>query len=384
VWTRHVIGGRIPPLLLAGASAVPTSFPIEPPVEPMLAKLADELPRGPFLYEPKWDGFRAIVFRSGGNVYIQSRDLRPLDRYFPELHAALIRELPDGLVVDGEIVIVTPHGLDFDRLQLRLHPAASRVAKLSSETPASFVAFDLLAIDGRDVRNEPQAARRSQLERAVSGAKRPIHLTPMTRDPGVAAEWLGRFEGAGLDGVIAKPEDGAYEPGKRAMIKIKHARTADCVVAGFRWHKEGKDERVGSLLLGLYDSTARLHHVGVTSSFTMAKRAELTKELAPLRTNALEHHPWRDWAEADARGGTRMPGGQSRWSAGKDLSWEPLRIERVCEVKYDHMQGDRFRHAATFLRWRADKPPADCRYDQLEVTTPYELENVFGSGSSGS
>jgi ATP-dependent DNA ligase len=360
---------------------VPTSlFPIVPPVEPMLAKLADELPRGPFLYEPKWDGFRAIVFRGGGDVYIQSRDLRPLDRYFPELHAALIRELPDGSVIDGEIVIVTPRGLDFDQLQLRLHPAASRVAKLASETPASFVAFDLLAADGRDVRTEPQAVRRTLLERAVSRVKRPIHLTPMTRDPAIAAQWLARFEGAGLDGVIAKPEDGVYEPGKRAMIKIKHARTADCVVAGFRWHKDGKDERIGSLLLGLYDTSGRLHHVGVTSSFTMATRRELTKELAPLRESALEHHPWRDWAEADAHGGTRMPGGQSRWSAGKDLSWEPLRIERVCEVKYDHMQGDRFRHAAIFLRWRADKRPEDCRYDQLEVTTPYELEKVFGGG----
>jgi ATP-dependent DNA ligase len=360
---------------------VPTSlFPIVPPVEPMLAKLADELPRGPFLYEPKWDGFRAIVFRGGGDVYIQSRDLRPLDRYFPELHAALIRELPDGSVIDGEIVIVTPRGLDFDQLQLRLHPAASRVAKLANETPASFVAFDLLATDGRDVRTEPQAVRRSLLERAVSRVKRPIHLTPMTRDPAIAAQWLARFEGAGLDGVIAKPEDGVYEPGKRAMIKIKHARTADCVVAGFRWHKDGKDERIGSLLLGLYDTAGRLHHVGVTSSFTMATRRELTKELAPFRENALEHHPWRDWAEPDAHGGTRMPGGQSRWSAGKDLSWEPLRIERVCEVKYDHMQGDRFRHAAIFLRWRADKRPEDCRYDQLEVTTPYELEKVFGGG----
>jgi ATP-dependent DNA ligase len=360
------------------------SFAIDPPVEPMLAKLAVELPRGPFLYEPKWDGFRAIVFRAGDDVYIQSRDLRPLDRYFPELHAALIHELPDGSVVDGEIVIVTPHGLDFDLLQLRLHPAASRVAKLSSATPASFVAFDVLAAAGRDVRHEPQAIRRSLLERVTARAQPPIHLTPMTRDPAVASEWLSRFEGAGLDGVIAKPEEGIYEPGKRAMIKIKHARTADCVVAGFRWHKDGRNERVGSLLLGLYDDSGRLHHVGVTSSFTMAARRELTQELAPLRTHALDDHPWRDWAEEDAHGATRMPGGQSRWSAGKDLSWEPLRIERACEVKYDHMQGDRFRHAAIFLRWRPDKAPKDCRYDQLEVTTPYELEKVFGSGSSGS
>jgi ATP-dependent DNA ligase len=330
------------------------------------------------LYEPKWDGFRAIVFRGESDVFIQSRDLRPLDRYFPELNAVLLDNLPAGCVVDGEIVIVTPHGLDFDALQLRLHPAASRVAKLSKETPASFVAFDVLASGGRDVRSEPQVERRVRLERLLADAKPPIHLTPMTRDPAVAAEWLSRFEGAGLDGVIVKPEHGVYEPGKRSMIKVKHARTADCVVAGFRWHKNGRNEMIGSLLLGLYDDRGRLHHVGVTSSFTMDTRRELARELAPLREHALDEHPWRDWAEADG-GGTRMPGGQSRWSAGKDLSWEPLRIERVCEVKYDHMQGDRFRHAAVLQRWRPDKPPRDCRYDQLEVTTPYELEKVFGS-----
>jgi ATP-dependent DNA ligase len=346
----------------------------------MLAKLAEELPAGgDLLYEPKWDGFRAIVFRGGGDVFIQSRDLRPLDRYFPELHETFLTAVPDGCVVDGEIVIATPRGLDFDTLQLRLHPAASRVAKLAKETPASFVAFDLLAVGGRDVRDAPQHERRSLLERTFAGAHPPIHLTPMTRDPAVAAEWLQRFEGAGLDGVIAKPVDGRYEPGKRAMIKVKHARTADCVVAGFRWHKTG-DDRVGSLLLGLYDDRGRLQHVGVTSAFTMAMRKELAIELAPLRTNALQEHPWRDWAEAGAGAMGRMPGAQSRWSAGKDLSWEPLRIERVCEVKYDHLQGDRFRHAAIFLRWRPDKPPAACRYDQLEVTTAYELEKVFGAG----
>ena len=358
---------------------MPSTYAIEPPIEPMLAKLAEELPTAAgFLYEPKWDGFRAIVFRGESDVFIQSRDLRPLDRYFPELHAVLLDNLTGGCVVDGEIVIVTPHGLDFDALQLRLHPAASRVAKLSKETPASFVAFDLLASGGRDVRNAPQAERRALLERLLAAAKPPVHLTPMTRDPAVAAEWLSRFEGAGLDGVIAKPESGVYEPGKRSMIKVKHVRTADCVVAGFRWHKNGKNEMVGSLLLGLYDERGRLHHVGVTSSFTMDARRELARELAPLREHALDEHPWRDWAEAGGDG-TRMPGGQSRWSAGKDLSWEPLRIERVCEVKYDHMQGDRFRHAAVFQRWRPDKPPRDCRYDQLEVTTPYELEKVFGS-----
>ena len=348
----------------------------------MLAKLTEELPAdgGAFLFEPKWDGFRAIVFRAGGDVYIQSRDLKPLDRYFPELHDLFLARLPDGCVVDGEIVIATPDGLDFNALQMRLHPAASRVAKLARECPAAFVAFDLLAAGGEDLRESPQAERRARLERLLADVGDPIHLTPMTRDRAVAVEWLRRFEGAGLDGVMAKPATGTYQPGKRAMLKIKHARTADCVVAGFRWHKTGPGELVGSLLLGLYDDKERLHHVGVTSSFTMATRRALAQELAPLREQALEGHPWREWVEAQAAmSGTRMPGGQSRWSAGKDLSWEPLRIERVCEVKYDHMQGDRFRHAAVFERWRPDKQPRDCRYDQLEVTTPYELAKVFGA-----
>jgi ATP-dependent DNA ligase len=359
-----------------------STFAIAPPVEPMLAKLTEELPApGGFLYEPKWDGFRALVFRGGSEVLIQSRDLRPLDRYFPELHELFLDELPDGCVMDGEIVIVTPAGLDFDALQMRLHPAASRAAKLAKETPASFVAFDLLAVDGRDLRAAPQHERRALLERTLANAQPPIHLTPMTRDRTVAVEWLARFEGAGLDGVIAKPADGTYEPGKRAMIKVKHARTADCAVAGFRWHKSGTDA-VGSLLLGLYDERGALHHVGVTSSFTMAMRRQLVQELAPLRRNALEGHPWREWAEIGASEMARMPGGQSRWSAGKDLSWEPLRVERVCEVKYDHMQGPRFRHGAVFLRWRPDKRPTDCRYDQLEVTTPYELEKVFSTSGS--
>jgi ATP-dependent DNA ligase len=356
-----------------------TTFAIEPPVEPMLAKLAEELPTGrDFLYEPKWDGFRAIVFRSRSDVFIQSRDLRPLDRYFPELHDLFLRALPAGCVIDGEIVIATRKGLDFDALQLRLHPAASRVEKLAKETPAGFVAFDVLAADGADIRDVPQHQRRAVLERLLADVEPPIHLTPMTRDAAVAREWLNQFEGAGLDGVIVKPADETYQPGKRAMIKVKHARTADCVVAGFRWHKSGKDA-VGSLLLGLYDDGGALQHVGVTSSFTMAMRRQLVHELDPLRADALSDHPWRHWAEADASRTGRMPGGQSRWSAGKDLSWEPLRVERVCEVKYDHLQGDRFRHAAVFLRWRPDKRPSDCRYDQLEVTTPYELEKVFGA-----
>jgi ATP-dependent DNA ligase len=357
------------------------TFPVPPPIEPMLARPADALPTaGDFLFEPKWDGFRAIVYRGASDVYIQSRDLRPLDRYFPELHEAFAAQLPAGCVLDGEIVIRTPQGLDFDALQLRLHPAASRVAKLANETPASFVAFDLLAESGRARMATPQQERRALLERLLARIHPPIYLTPITRERAVAMRWLKEFEGAGLDGVIAKPAGAPYQPGKRAMIKVKHARTADCVVAGFRWHKMGKDV-IGSLLLGLYDDGGRLQHVGVTSSFTMAMRRQLAVELAPLRRNALQAHPWREWAEVDAEL-ARMPGGQSRWSAGKDLSWEPLRIERVCEVKYDHLQGDRFRHAATFLRWRPDKQPRDCGYDQLEVTQPYDLEKVFSSGST--
>ena len=346
----------------------------------MLAKLADALPpQGDYLYEPKWDGFRALVFRGGDKLFIQSRDSRPLDRYFPELHA-LLAALPSGCVLDGEIVIATAKGLDFDALQLRLHPAESRVAKLAKETPSSFVAFDALAVGGRSLMLAPQAERRSALEKLLATSQRPLHLTPMTRDRGQAEHWLKHFEGAGLDGVIAKSAAQPYQPGRRAMIKVKHARTAECVVAGFRWYKSGH-EAVGSLLLGLYDGAGVLQHVGITSSFTMATRKALVKELAPLRKDAMPEHPWRDWAEADT---SRMPGGHSRWSAGKDLSWEPLRIERVCEVKYDHLQGARFRHAAIFLRWRPDKSPEDCRYDQLEVTRPYELAKVFSPGSSGS
>lgn len=350
----------------------------------MLAKLTEALPTtGHFLYEPKWDGFRAIVFRGAGDdLYIQSRDLRPLDRYFPELHAALVAALPPRCVVDGEIVIATAHGLDFDALQLRLHPAASRVARLAKESPSSFVAFDLLAADGDDLRGLPQSARRLRLEQLLAHVSAPVHVTPMTRDVALAADWLKRFEGAGLDGVMAKPESELYRPGKRAMFKIKHARTADCVVAGFRWHARGPGELVGSLLLGLFDEGGRLQHVGVTSAFTTAARRDLARELEPLRRQALEGHPWREWATLGSMA-SRMPGAQSRWSAGKDLSWEPLRPERVCEVKYDHMQGDRFRHATIFQRWRPDKAPADCRYDQLEVTAPFELTKVFGASGQG-
>ena len=354
------------------------AYPIEPPVEPMLAKLADTVPiGGGYLFEPKWDGFRALVFRGGeGEVYIQSRDEKPLDRYFPELHALFAERLPDGCILDGEIVMPTDRGLDFDKLQMRLHPAASRVKKLAVESPASFVAFDLLALEGKSLVAQPQAERRAHLEVLLGEVQPPLHLTPLTDDPEVAQTWLERYEGAGLDGVIAKLKGATYQPGKRAMLKIKHARTAECVVAGLRLHKSG-DDALGSLLLGLYDDEGTLHHVGVTSSFTMARRKALLVELAPLREGALATHPWKGWAkESESQ---RMPGGKSRWSGDKDLSWIPLRIERVAEVKYDHLQGARFRHATTFLRWRDDKQPKDCRYDQLEVVTPYELAKIFGA-----
>jgi len=362
-------------------------LPFEPPLSPMLAKASDTIPEsGDWLYEPKWDGFRAIVFRDGDEMLLQSRDLKPLDRYFPELAAPLRANVPDRCVLDGEIVITGPGGLEFEALLLRIHPAASRVAMLAGESPASFVAWDLLALGAEDLRSRPQQERRSLLEKELAGAAPPIHLTPATRDPVIARDWFSRFEGAGLDGVIAKPADAVYQPGKRAMLKIKHARTADCVVAGFRWHKNGPGTHVGSLLLGLNDDTGRLHHVGITSSFTWDRRAALVQELAPLRTDAREGHPWGAWAQwaeagsADASG-QRMPGATSRWNRGKDLSWEPLRIERVCEVAYDHLQGDRFRHATTFKRWRDDRRPPSCRYDQLEVTPPFELQRIFGSGA---
>jgi ATP-dependent DNA ligase len=356
-------------------------LPVMPPIEPMLARPAERIPTGDgWLYEPKWDGFRALVFRDGDEVYIQSRDLRPFDRYFPELAAPLRENLPPRCVLDGEIVIPGPHGLEFEALLLRIHPAASRVAMLARESPAAFVAWDLLALDDEDLQGRTQQDRRTALEAALAAVRPPVHLTPATTDPAVAAEWFEKFEGAGLDGVVAKPLEATYQPGKRAMTKIKHARTADCVVAGFRWHKNGPGTLVGSLLLGLYDDEGRLQHVGVTASFTMARRATLLTELEPLRGNALEGHPWRVWAEwegMDPASGRRMPGATSRWNRGKDLSWQPLRIERVCEVAYDHLQGSRFRHGTTFLRWRPDKRPEACRYDQLEETAPYELERIF-------
>jgi ATP-dependent DNA ligase len=348
----------------------------------MLAKVASAVPAGDFLYEPKWDGFRAIVFRIGGKVSIQSRELKPLDRYFPELLEALAKSLPSGCIVDGEIVVAgrtsAGWGLDFDALQQRIHPAESRIARLAKETPAAFIAFDLLAAGGKSTMALPQAERRERLEKLLGSVGAPTYLTPMTRDHGMATDWLARFEGAGLDGVVAKPADAPYQPGKRAMFKIKHVRTADCVVAGFRWYKDAQ-EAVGSLLLGLYDDKGVLQHIGITSSFTMEIRRQLAAELAPLREGAAENHPWRDWGAAVSGDAQRMPGARSRWSGSKDLSWEPLRPERVCEVKYDHLQGNRFRHATTFVRWRDDKSAHNCRYDQLEVTPAFELGKVLGA-----
>jgi ATP-dependent DNA ligase len=352
------------------------TLPVRPPVLPMLAKLARELPPpGKVLYEPKWDGFRAIVFRDGDEVEIGSRNTKPLTRYFPELLDPLRASLPERAVVDGEIVIAGDGGLDFDALQQRIHPAASRINLLAGETPASFVAFDLLALGDDDLRPRPFSERRALLEQALRAAVPPIHLTPATRDRDLASDWFTRFEGAGLDGVVVKPLDLPYKEDQRAMVKVKHERTADCVLAGFRWHKNGPV--VGSLLLGLYDESDTLHHVGVIGAFPAARRKELVDEIAPYRCEFGEH-PWGAWFEHDPKA-VRPPGAVSRWNAAKDLSFEPLRPELVVEVFYEHLQGMRFRHAARFVRWRPDRDPASCTYDQLEAPTPEELATVFGS-----
>jgi ATP-dependent DNA ligase len=327
-----------------------------------------------------------VIFRDGDEVEIGSRKERPMTRYFPEVVEAVRARFPPRAVIDGEIVIAGDGGLDFWALQQRIHPAASRVERLAGETPASFVAFDLLALGDRDLTDEPFDERRRLLEEVVAtvddgpqGSDRSrVHVTPITGDPDTAEDWFRRFEGAGFDGVMAKPASGPYRQGERAMWKIKHQRSADCVVAGFRWHKDGNG--VGSLLLGLYDDHGTLHHVGVATSFTAARRRELVDEIAPLREEALDDHPWRDWAmaEAHAEGESRKPGAVSRWNANKDLSWEPLRPDRVAEVRYEHLQGDRFRHATRLLRWREDKTPAECTYDQLEAIAPAELAAIFG------
>lgn len=359
------------------------SLPFTPPIAPMLARLAAAIPEeGDWLFEPKWDGFRALIFRDRDILHLQSRDLRPLERYFPELIEPLQHQLPERCVLDGEIVIAGPVGLDFDALLLRIHPAASRVAMLAKASPASYVAWDLLAVAEEDLRSHALAERRERLERILRSAAAPLHLTPATRERARALDWYDRFEGAGLDGIVAKRLDSPYLPGKRAMLKVKHERTADCVVAGFRWHANGRGTHVGSLILGLYDEAGGLHQAGITSSFGWARRAELAEELEPLRTGALEGHPWAGWSSGGSSGPgegptSRRRGMMSRWDRGRDLSWEPLRIELVCEVSYDHLQGDRFRHAATFRRWRPDRSPQDCRYDQLTVASPYDLTRVL-------
>ena len=348
----------------------------------MLARRIEALPTGEsWIFEPKWDGFRTLVFRDRDEILLQSRDEKPLNRYFPDLLEPLRAQLPDRCVLDGEIVIARDGALDFDALQLRLHPAASRVKLLSEQTPASIVFFDLLCEGDRDLRPEPFQHRRQQLETLLASATPPIHLTPATTNSNIAADWFRRFEGAGLDGVMAKPQSVAYQSDKRVMFKVKHERDCDCVVAGFRWHKGGKGTAVGSLLLGLFDDAGALQHVGVCASFTQDKRRQLVEHLSPYRENAVTNHPWKGWAAADAdEGGHRMPGGQSRWSQGKDLSWEPLRPELVVEVAYEHMQGTRFRHMAQFRRWRTDKKPSDCTYAQLEVVPPQELMAIFARG----
>ncbi len=350
----------------------------------MLSRRIAEIPAaGAWIFEPKWDGFRALVFRDGDELLIQSRDEKSLNRYFPELLEPLREHLPARCVLDGEIVVAKNGELDFETLQLRIHPAASRVRLLSQQSPASIVFFDLLCHGERDLRREPFQSRRQELESLLSSAAPPIHLTPATCESSVASDWFRRFEGAGLDGVMAKPISGAYEPGKRVMLKVKHERDCDCVVAGFRWHKNGERTAVGSLLLGLFDDSGMLQHVGVCASFTEKKRRELVEYLATYRRDALTAHPWKLWAEHGAEpgeAGHRMPGGQSRWSQGKDLSWEPLRPELVVEVAYEHMQGARFRHTAQFRRWRNDKKPRECTYAQLEVVPPQELMAIFAGG----
>lgn len=342
-------------------------LPFSPPLEPMLAKLTPDLPAsGSWIYEPKWDGFRALAFWDGGELYLQSRDLKPLNRYFPEVVEGLAVALPGPVVLDGEVVIATPDGLDFDALLMRIHPAESRVRKLARETPASFVAFDLLAQGSEDLRGAAQRERRLRLD-ACGAAGSGVALSPWTEDPDLARDWFHRFEGAGLDGVIARPPDLSYRPGERVLLKVKHRRTADCVVGGFRWAKDKAGQQVGSLLLGLHREGV-LHYVGHTSSFKAAERQDLARLLEPLRGGP-------------SFGEGRTPGGPSRWRQGPETDWEPVRPELVCEVAYDHLQGDRFRHAATFLRWRPDKPPGECGFEQLEVPVPGELQAVFEAGS---
>jgi ATP-dependent DNA ligase len=359
------------------------TLPVRPPLEPMLAKLTREVPeRHDCLYEPKWDGFRCVVFRDGDDLDLQSRNKRPLLRYFPELREPLLAQLPEQCVLDGELVVVSDDGLDFDSLQLRQHPADSRVRKLAAEIPATYVAFDVLAIGDESLLETPFEQRRARLVALLVDATGPIVLTPATRDPATARDWFGRFEGAGFDGVMAKPLADPYAPGQRTLIKVKHERTCDCAIAGFRIHKDGNG--VGSLLLGLYDESGDLHHVGVAAAIDATRRAELLVYLEPYRDNALDDHPWREWADfmsaAREANPTRMPGGPSRWNAQKDLSWEPLRVELVAEVAYEGMMSGRFRHNARYRRMRDDRDPASCTYAQLEQVPAAELRDLFHLG----
>ncbi|MDJ0767237.1 MAG: ATP-dependent DNA ligase [Ilumatobacter sp.] len=358
-------------------------LPLRPPIKPMLAKLARTMPSDDgLLFEPKWDGFRCIVFRDGDEIELTSRNQRPFNRYFPELLHVLLDALPDRCVVDGEIVVAHAEGkgLDFDALQQRIHPAASRVNMLAEQTPASFVAFDLLALGDENLVDAPFGRRRELLEEHLS-PNAGVHLTPATTDPAIAERWFTRFEGAGLDGVMAKRLDGTYTPDKRTLVKVKHERTAECAVAGFRIHKDG--EGVGSLLLGLYDDAGRLHHVGVCAAFTAAFRRELVDDLGPLTEDALDDHPWRDWVEAAAHSDQRMPGGFSRWNVDKDLSFVPVRIERVVEVTFGQLEGGRFRHGVKFQRWRPDRTPDSCRYEQLDVAAPVPFDELLAETGSG-
>ena len=351
-------------------------LPLQPPFKPMLAKLTRTIPEGDgWLFEPKWDGFRCVVFRDGDDIELASRNERPFTRYFPELLDPLRASLPDRCVVDGEIVVADREGrgLDFDALLQRIHPAESRVRRLAAETPASYVAFDLLALDDDVLLERPLSERREELLRVLRPDP-PVHLTPASTDPAVAADWFGRFEGAGLDGVVAKRLDDPYQPDKRALVKVKHERTADCVVAGYRIHKDG--EGVGSLLLGLYDDADTLQHVGVAAGFSVKFRKELLAEMEPLTHGAVDDHPWHDWAEWQHSDEARKPGATSRWNAGKDLSWVPIRIERVVEVTFGQLEKRRFRHGVSFVRWRPDREPASCRYDQLDVAAPVPFSEL--------
>jgi ATP-dependent DNA ligase len=334
----------------------------------MLAKAADQIPTGDgWLYEPKWDGFRALVFYDGASVYLQSRDLKPLGRYFPELEESLPRALPGPIVLDGEVVIARDEALDFEALQMRIHPAESRVRMLARQTPASFVAFDLLALGVDDLRTSPFGERRAALVKALTKVQPPVYLTPATNDPATAQDWFERFEGAGLDGVVAKRTDEPYKPGQRSMIKIKHLRTVDCVVGGYRWNRGEEGRSVGSLLLGLFDGQGVFHHVGHTSSFKAQEKRDLVAFLQPYISGD----------EGDSFGKGRTPGAPSRWTGDRDMTWVRLRPELVCEVTFDYLQGNRFRHAATFRRWRYDKSPHDCGFDQIETTPPFELKQIF-------